>query len=319
MKKTLLILAISALAFSLNAYVPMLKKGYEWTYVYTFPYIVRTYRNFDCYIVSDTVMNGYTYYRFAERSHLGKIVDWVVDEFDNYFLREDTVAERVYILDLSKNRECLLYDFSVQPGDSVEVFFRGDLLEAYSENHKELEELIENDPYFAQLGIILTPLVDSATYARIHITNITTVTDSLGNSIRKYDFSTVRDETVGGRVLKGSYYERYGCPGDFLFDYNSFKNGFCGGSLWLRCGLDDMGMVGWHRSFTCDTIIGSDCFAEGIKNAQTASPQAEEIKTETLPEENPSNEEETPVEKKPFKSKNLKRCTLELEKYHSKK
>lgn len=137
----------------------------------------------------------------------------------------------------------------------------------------------------------------------------------------------------------GSYYERYGAVSHSIIDYTSRRMSFENSTTTLRCGIDDKGNVGLHRTSSQEDKIGHDCCLEAYWLApfvkiptsvdevkkdnipqQTVSPQAEEIEAETLPEDDPSKEEdETPVEKKPFKSKNLKRCTLGLEKSYSKK
>lgn len=109
MKKTLLILAISALTLSLNAYVPMLQNGNTWTYL--------SYRS---------IYPGLTKFETVSRSILG---DTTIDNltysksnFTKLLLREDTSSQKVFIFDPLSNTEELLYDFSLNVGDSAEIF-----------------------------------------------------------------------------------------------------------------------------------------------------------------------------------------------------
>ncbi len=109
MKKTLLILAISALTLSLNAYVPMLRTGKSWTY-FTIPYSLNggsTYFTTQYSITNDTIIDGFTYYQ---------------SDFTEYLIREDSAASKVYLLDTDENHEYLLYDFTLSVGDSAYVY-----------------------------------------------------------------------------------------------------------------------------------------------------------------------------------------------------
>ncbi len=108
MKKLLIV--ILAFTFSLTAfsqqYEKFLTNESHW-YV--------SYCNFSCvtdyYLAKqDTVIGSYTY-KLLDRFHFMK----------NMALREDTILKRVYFLSVPANKETLLYDFGLLPGDSMEV------------------------------------------------------------------------------------------------------------------------------------------------------------------------------------------------------
>ncbi len=69
---------------------------------YTYEYTVQT----------DTVINGKSYQKIAH-SDVG---DWIIKP--TYFIRKDS-AQKVYSFNIDSNAEFLLYDFSLQQGDTI--------------------------------------------------------------------------------------------------------------------------------------------------------------------------------------------------------
>jgi hypothetical protein len=63
----------------------------------------------------DTSMNGLTYYKLEEHPYIGG----AGSECLFGFMREDTAAQQVYFMDNQFSPEVLLYDFSLQVGDSI--------------------------------------------------------------------------------------------------------------------------------------------------------------------------------------------------------
>ncbi len=115
MYKLLIIITLSCLfagpATAQNSYRPMLGQSTEWL-------VQNCYDSSSClydyYIATgDTIHHGKTY-KVLDYFHFNK----------NFFLREDTLSRRVYFKMYSsdpKEPEYLLYDFSLLPGDTMEV------------------------------------------------------------------------------------------------------------------------------------------------------------------------------------------------------
>lgn len=225
MKKTLLILAISALTLSLNAYVPMLQNGNTWTYL--------SYRS---------IYPGLTKFETVSRSILG---DTTIDNltysksnFTKLLLREDTSSQKVFIFDPLSNTEELLYDFSLNVGDSAEIF---------NEDKHSIETLI---------GLKRGHITDSAYYKKIFITSIDIISDIEGNKLRLFHFTTY--DIHGNLNEEGCYAERYGAFNSLLHLYNSQK-GYSGKLFYsFRCFADHNGKTEFVRHDMFDNHVDSE-------------------------------------------------------------
>ena len=97
-----LILPILLLA---QFYAPLLEPQKVWTVEYAdYVIIPPEVEQKQFYYVRDTIINNTTYGVYGP----------------NVFLREDTINQKVYFIEtLNASDECLLYDFSAQPGDTI--------------------------------------------------------------------------------------------------------------------------------------------------------------------------------------------------------
>ena len=69
------------------------------------------------YTAGDTLVNGNTWKVLLEQ-------EYASSAFCDYgYIREDTAAQKIYFMDNQFNPEVLLYDFSMQPGDSIHRTF----------------------------------------------------------------------------------------------------------------------------------------------------------------------------------------------------
>ena len=68
--------------------------------------------------VYDTSANGFTYKAIGKQNYGVPFLDCVAG-----YLREDTAARKIYFMDNLFGVEELLYDFSMQPGDSISLSF----------------------------------------------------------------------------------------------------------------------------------------------------------------------------------------------------
>jgi hypothetical protein len=134
MKKILLVLVFSFSVMNVCAqYYPMLDTINRWTYTENqigvlpplnerisstfcnYPYYPYSGLNSSMYTGNDTIINSMTY----------KILladDWSLPCTYGY-LREDIASQKIYFLDVMGNPEILLYDFSMQIGDTININF----------------------------------------------------------------------------------------------------------------------------------------------------------------------------------------------------
>ncbi len=129
MKKLYFLSVIFLLSFSngnAQTYYPMLDSANEWTYTVqilgvspsslqaspcSYPYT--SYNVFRHYTAGDTIIDSLSY----------KVVMNSDMPCTAGYLREDTATQKVYFIDNQLNPELLLYDFSMQVGDSMPISF----------------------------------------------------------------------------------------------------------------------------------------------------------------------------------------------------
>lgn len=123
----LLLLSISITAKA-QPYRPLLASINEWIYTTSIMPVSQPQRmastscmwqfvtaNMKYMTVGDTMISGMNYHRlFADVAGTGQLCH-------QGYIREDTVIRRVYFMEPSLIPERLLYDFSMQPGDSIYV------------------------------------------------------------------------------------------------------------------------------------------------------------------------------------------------------
>ncbi len=134
MKKLLLSVIISILPMVILAqvYHPMLQGNSNvWYYTWNIIGVKQQQTLYNCFYptypidasyeistVSDTTIAGTTYKKLIEYGFLNPLDSCVLG-----FIREDTVAEKIYFVDNLFNPEVLLYDFSMNVGDSIYIDF----------------------------------------------------------------------------------------------------------------------------------------------------------------------------------------------------
>ncbi len=319
MRKILLSLALCLCFSAMYAYTPMLRNGYTWTYskcrkslelpsvhpnppkYYYAQHGAARLRNYQYTLYFDTIMNGFTYYHFTNTTcdedymlRENKNNPYIKQELDNYkpdnsryLLREDTLQQKVFIYDKNNGKERLLYDFSLNVGDSTQVFFRlvANNFEMYrvsldwlhswwdywrivpssmmlyiEEKYKPKEEqgklpavyyTLDEEMEKAYLDSLLGPIdaADSAIYSTIYITDIDSIVDAFGDTIKIFSYT---QKNLWGFENTGTYYERYGCMYGFFWDYISYKEmyifdikGYV--DYFFRCGLNEYGQPGLHE------------------------------------------------------------------------
>lgn len=117
-------------------YQPLLADSNKWYVNVTITYIesaageiLNAERNVLFYTRGDTVINGLIYKKlFYHRSAYNIFDDKYFDTLYNFnyrqgFLREDTIAQKVYFQPVDSNSEFVLYDFSLNSGDSILLQF----------------------------------------------------------------------------------------------------------------------------------------------------------------------------------------------------
>ncbi len=236
MKKTLLILAISALTLSLNAYVPMLQNGKTWTRFRINMSTMSDYYTTTDSILSDTVVNGQTYN---------------MANFTKVLLREDTVAQRIYAFDPNRGYEEMIFDFSLNVGDSLLVYCSDKIHDA------------------------LAHVPDKEHHCRIFVTKIDTVLSENDIPLRRFTYETVgRDLQT---LISGTFVEGYGNIGDNMtmtID-KKYAVGHDGGTL--RCVTEPDGTLLYYgHSAQMDKYLGDDCAGSGkIPDAVENTPSSQ--------------------------------------------
>ena len=126
MKKLYLPLLLLCLAFTSKAqtYYPMFGYDHYW-YVNYYAEGSSTretstfYNELIYHSNSDTVINNKIYYK----TNLSGIIQYYGPVDTNVYFREDTTAKQVWILTKDTTKENLIYDYSLQTGDSVYLTF----------------------------------------------------------------------------------------------------------------------------------------------------------------------------------------------------
>lgn len=125
MKKLLLILILGISFQAKSQYYPMLTDSNVWAvYMDVIPLIQQshqppTVQNIGAgyvYKVNDTVIGAYTYTRFYSLTNDGNPGMWSL-------MREDTVTQQVFVWTAGDTTERIIYDFSLNAGDSIWLEF----------------------------------------------------------------------------------------------------------------------------------------------------------------------------------------------------
>ncbi len=230
MKKTLLILAISALTLSLNAYVPMLQNGNTWTYLNWSEYKesgIVSYGTVSFAILGDSVFNDMTYYK---------------SDFSKWLFREDTTLQKVFIYNPTDDIEGVLYDFSLNAGDSADICY-------------DFAKTVDG------LSVRQDGLIDSAYCCKIHIDAVDTLTDIDGRKLRLYHYHVYNKQLK--KEIEGCYAERYGSLDNILNLYISHANSESN-SYSLRCFVNSDGETEYKGSEWIDEYLGEDCNGNGV-------------------------------------------------------
>lgn len=219
---SMLLLSITVISF---AYVPLLRMGKKWV-------IVENGHNTDRRIfgTQESCVYGDHY--------IGFDLYYMTNFSYKFWLREDTIGQKIYMRNryVREKDERLLYDFSLQPGDSAQIFFEDDL--------RQLKEI----------GIEC----DSTTYGKIYITKVDSVVDLEGDTLRRFTYRFATYSKDSG----GFYIEKYGAiDRDFLY-YNSRKlDIYTGGTTnYLRCVISPEGEVTFHTDYFEEMFENGDCY-----------------------------------------------------------
>jgi hypothetical protein len=71
----------------------------------------------------DTIIDSYKYYKFYKKQDQPSPLEGYI----GYYFREDTIGRRVYIYDPSFNKTALFYDFSLNIGDTFNIYVLDDI------------------------------------------------------------------------------------------------------------------------------------------------------------------------------------------------
>lgn len=235
MKKlsSIILFLVCAMAVA-SAYTPMLRPGNMWTYLYAWRQFdgeveTSSYQTYEYRVLDPVVIDGVEYFRLKYDN-----VNPYEAEDVSYLLREDLAQERVYIRREGEAGEYLLYDFSLESGDSADVF------------------CFDRATYYEYGNA-----VDSTTYSRIFIQNVDYVTDLQGNRVKRLTYF----KKTGGVYDKGVYLERYGALEGDLIGYNSFVD-WVRGDYSLICGFDELGNVVYHYRTLDNDSTGERCYSD---------------------------------------------------------
>lgn len=132
MKKIFLIISFLSSLIVQAQYYPMLKENKYWDQLnFYFPSICQYVSGGRCYLCGDTVINSISYKKICDYPILSSIgtpfcppyyVSLSGNLQPDYFIREDTIARKVYFLSTINNEpEYLLYDFNLSIGDTLDT------------------------------------------------------------------------------------------------------------------------------------------------------------------------------------------------------
>jgi hypothetical protein len=136
-----------------QAYTPLLESTNEWQFTTCFSGCITDMYHTD----GDTLVDGLSY----------KILDGYHYISRTFLLREETSERRVYlnIVDPGINREYLLYDFSLEVGDSIDI-------------KNPITPFAENAGYYQVDSIVPRPLNDGNSYRHFYLSPTPTNTIS---------------------------------------------------------------------------------------------------------------------------------------------
>lgn len=142
----------------------------------------------------DTIINGSTYHKLGL---FGNLINSPLGGFVSVreaYLREDTLAEKVFFYHFGTARDYMLYDFSKQSGDTI----------------KNLARSVSNNQSVQTISLV--------------VSNTSTVLLGDGKSHRKFSFGNMLEviEGVGSS---------YGLLTPYLVDENTFTNLVCHGGI----------------------------------------------------------------------------------------
>lgn len=133
MKKNLLIVLLFIFFNVLSqSYTPLLKEGNKWWVYYREGYCDfcnPQYRAYYIFINGETVVDNVVYKRiysnlYRNCPYMGSCTNPTNPDVFECLMREDLITKKVYFLDSNTNTEKLIYDFSAQAGDVLDVYWR---------------------------------------------------------------------------------------------------------------------------------------------------------------------------------------------------
>ncbi len=151
MKKQLLIIGMMLLMAGISKaqYQPVLEEGKSWNYFYT-----DFFHQMDSLILEgDTLVNGKKYKQLiAIKSEYGS---YKQDDFYlSAFLREDTIAGKMWILSPEEQNEVLIYDMELSLGDKITIdYHEYEVIEITNSNDQKIIKL--NDPTSCAFNTVL--------------------------------------------------------------------------------------------------------------------------------------------------------------------
>jgi len=154
MKSRLAILTNLLLFYGMSfgqQYEPFIKNSKEWTYVRAGSLTSgeTTYWVESCYFKGDTIWNDTVYTKFYTK----QVQPNIENERVSYLFHEDTFAKKVYVHDFHFNKTALLYDFSLNKGDSFNIYIVDNLyiknkvlnVDTIITNNKKLKRIVFKD------------------------------------------------------------------------------------------------------------------------------------------------------------------------------
>jgi len=173
MKKTVAILFISVIytitGFA-QSYFPFINESKIWRYVQT---ICLTGPNSCTHYVEtgffkgDTLIDNYKYHAFYKKLEQPSLLGGRIA----YYFREDTITRQVYLYDPTFDKKALLYDFSLNKGDSFNIYILDDIykkktvinVDTVITYDKKLKRILFNDSttWIEGIGCVTSTIIPS--------------------------------------------------------------------------------------------------------------------------------------------------------------
>jgi len=110
-----------------SSYEPFINKNKKWKYVDEMFTTCKScigsvyYDVYNVYFKGDTIVDNLKYSKLYNK----KEQPYAEEEYLAYLMCEDTVSQKVYVVDIGFNKTALLYDFKLNKGDEINMYITG--------------------------------------------------------------------------------------------------------------------------------------------------------------------------------------------------